>query len=98
MLVTLGTPNYGKSIGSVSCLLGLLWRCKTKHAARRASIAKEHIGCVGRVRFAAVNPTYLPTVLLERVTDFQLVKKFLAFYGTRRLITAFTCVRHLSLF
>jgi len=36
-------------------------------------------------------------VLLEKLTGFQLVKKFLAFYGTRRFITAFTSARHLSL-
>jgi hypothetical protein len=31
------------------------------------------------------------------LTDFQLVKKFPAFYGTRRFITAFTSARYLSL-
>jgi len=36
-------------------------------------------------------------VLLEKLTDLQLVKKFSAFYGTRRFITALTSVRHLSL-
>ena len=36
-------------------------------------------------------------VLLEKLTGFQVVKKFLAFYGTRRFITAFTSARHLSL-
>ena len=36
-------------------------------------------------------------VLLEKLTDLQLVKKFLAFHGTRRFITALTSVRHLSL-
>jgi len=45
--------------------------------------------------------TYLFTpwsrLLLEKLTGFQLVKKFPAFYGTRRLITAFTSVRHLPL-
>jgi len=45
--------------------------------------------------------TYLVTpwgrVLLEKVTDFQLVKKFPAFYGTRRFITHFTSASHLSL-
>ena len=45
--------------------------------------------------------TYLLTpwdrVLLEKLTGFQLVKKFPAFYGTRRFITAFTSARHLSL-
>ena len=45
--------------------------------------------------------TYLLTpwcrVLLEQLTGLQLVKKFPAFHGTRKLITALTSVRHLSL-
>ena len=45
--------------------------------------------------------TYLLTpwsrVLLEKLTGFQLVKKFPAFYGTRKFITAFTNAHHLSL-
>ena len=45
--------------------------------------------------------TYLLTpccrVLLEKLTGLQLFKKFPAFYGTRRFITALTSVRHLSL-
>ena len=36
-------------------------------------------------------------VLLEKLTGLQLVKKFLAFHGTRRFITALTSFRHLSL-
>ena len=36
-------------------------------------------------------------VLLEKLTGLQLVKKFPAFYGTRRFITALTSVRHLYL-
>ena len=36
-------------------------------------------------------------VLLEKLTGLQLVKKFHAFHGTRRLITALTSVHHLSL-
>jgi hypothetical protein len=36
-------------------------------------------------------------VLPEKLTDPQLLKKFSAFYGTRRFITAFTGARHLSL-
>ena len=47
------------------------------------------------------NNTYLLTpwcrVLLEKLTGLQLVKKFLAFYGTRMFITALKSVRHLSL-
>ena len=45
--------------------------------------------------------TYLLTpwcrVLLEKLTGLQLVKKFSAFHGTRRFISALTSVRHLSL-
>ena len=48
-----------------------------------------------------ISITYLLTpwcrVLLEKLTGLQLVKKFPAFHGTRRLITAHTSVRHLSL-
>ena len=36
-------------------------------------------------------------VLLEKLTGLQLVKKFPAFHGTQRFITALTSVRHLSL-
>ena len=36
-------------------------------------------------------------VLLEKLTGLQLVKKFPAFHGTRRFITALIRVRHLSL-
>jgi hypothetical protein len=35
-------------------------------------------------------------VLPEKLTGPQLVKKFHAFYETRRFITAFTTARHLS--
>ena len=45
--------------------------------------------------------TYLLTpwcrVLLDKLTGLQLVKKFPAFHGTRRFITALTNVRYLSL-
>ena len=36
-------------------------------------------------------------VLLEKLAGFQLVKKFPAFYGTRKFITPFTSACHLSL-
>ena len=49
----------------------------------------------------ACNGTALLTpwcrVLLENLTGFQLVKKFPAFHGTRRFITALTSVHHLPL-
>jgi len=37
------------------------------------------------------------TVLLEKLTGSQPVKKFPAFHGTRNFIAAFTSVRHLSI-
>ena len=37
-------------------------------------------------------------VLRDKLTGLQLVKKFPAFHGTRRFITALTIVRHLSLY
>jgi hypothetical protein len=40
--------------------------------------------------------TPLSTVLLEELTGFRLVKKYPAFYGTRRFITAVTSARCLS--
>ena len=54
---------------------------------------------------SAQDTTYLLTnlltpwcsVLLVKLTVLQLVKKFPAFHGTRRFITALTSVRHLSL-
>jgi hypothetical protein len=36
--------------------------------------------------------------LLEKLTGLPIVKKFPAFYGTQRFITAFTSTRHLFLF
>jgi hypothetical protein len=41
--------------------------------------------------------TPLSRVRLEKQTSLQLVKKFPAFYGTRKFITPFTSARHLSL-
>ena len=44
--------------------------------------------------------TYLLTPwsrVLEKLAGLQLVKKFPAFYGTRRFLTALTSARHLSL-
>ena len=55
----------------------------------------------GKVIGKQLKLTYLLTqwcrVLLEKLTGLQLFKKFPAFHGTRRFITALTSVRHLSL-
>ena len=49
--------------------------------------------------YSELTLTYLlhAAVFLEKLTGLQLVKKFPAFYGTRRFITALTSARHLSL-
>jgi len=57
------------------------------------------------LKYVCILLTYLLTyllipwcgLLLEKLTGLQLVKKFPAFHGTRRFITAQTSVRHLSL-
>jgi hypothetical protein len=41
--------------------------------------------------------TVWSTVLLEKLTGLKLVKKFPAFYATRRFIAAYTNARHLAL-
>jgi hypothetical protein len=55
---------------------------------------------LGRWYGPVVRQTYLLTpwsrVLLEKLTGLQLVKKFPAFYGTRKFITAFTSTLHMS--
>ena len=56
--------------------------------------------CYEGVRPSSSILTYLLTPwcrVLEKLTGLQLVKKFPAFHGTRRFITALTSVRHLSL-
>ena len=62
--------------------------------------------CNGKVSFKLMQIityllTYLLTpwcrVLLEKLTGLQLVKKFPAFHGTPKFITALTSFRHLSL-
>ena len=49
--------------------------------------------------YSRINNLLTPcsTVLFEKLTGFQLVKKFPPFYGTRRFITTFTTARQLPL-
>jgi hypothetical protein len=61
---------------------------------------KKYIRCCTKMpysRFISLTYSLHAAVFLEKLTGFQLVKKFSAFYGTRRFITAFTTARHLSL-
>ena len=60
-----------------------------------------NVACKMLPKYFVISSTYLLTpwcrVLLEKLTGLQLVKKFPAFHGTRRFITALTSVRQLSL-
>jgi hypothetical protein len=51
----------------------------------------------GQKLFTYILLTPWSVVLLEKLTGLQLVKKFTAFYGTRRFITTFTSAYHLPL-
>jgi hypothetical protein len=57
------------------------------------------VGGYGIYRYTSVlcTFTYSMEQILKKLTGFQLVKKFPAFYGNRRFITAFTNARHQSL-
>ena len=64
------------------------------HSVKISSYSQPYMHC-------NIDITYLLTpwcrVLLEQLNGLQLVKKFPAFHGTRRFITALTSVCHLSL-
>jgi hypothetical protein len=71
---------------------------------KHTHICKSHIFKIASFQDSTCIPktvlidhTARSRVLLEKLTGFQLVKKFLTFFGTRRLVTAFTSARHLSL-
>ena len=64
--------------------------------------AVSHVRAHATRYFSTISCTYTlitpwSRILLEKLTGIQLVKKFPAFYGTRRFITAFISARHLSL-
>ena len=61
------------------------------------SFLLKYGGEVFLVKFLIYLLTPWCRVLLEKLTGLQLVKKFPAFHGTRRFITALTSVHHLSL-
>ena len=64
----------------------------------------RHVG-ISQTDYTVLLRTYVHTclltpwrrVLLEKLTGSRLVKKFYAFHGSRRVITAFTSARQLSL-
>ena len=108
--LTLFRPNLEGSnqrCGETHCLrhMGTRGVCCIRHEDSRFV---RHVGnrlhCVATYLITYLL-TYLLTymltswrrVLLEKLTSSRPVKKFYAFYGNRRFITAFTSARHLSL-
>ena len=77
---------------------GVQWSrwCRIQHQELGVTESHPFFVCFDYLR------TYLLTpwsrVIIEKLTGSQVVKKFPAFYGTRRFITAFTRATHLSLF
>jgi hypothetical protein len=59
----------------------------------------RHVLFIITVTYPAKNYLLTPwsRVLLEKLTGSQLLKKYPAFYGSRRFITEFASARHLSL-
>ena len=89
----LGEKRSGLEVDSEppsSALLENEWNCSSSPSIRLIGVYRDNFYL-----------TYLLTpwcrVVLEKLTGLQLVKKFPAFYGTRRFLTALTSVRHLSL-
>ena len=91
-------------------MIGLNWSRKelTERPSKHGTQPSAFIKCTGLPKYLRIElissvygVTYLLTpwcrVLLEKLTGLQLVKKFPAYYGTRRFITAFTSFRQPSL-
>ena len=87
-------------IMKVNCHLGNSKRfspCKQPRALNIATLGGNITGRSASRELLNYILTPWRRALLEKLTGFQLVKIFPAFYGTRRFITAFTSARHLSL-
>jgi len=64
------------------------------YMVKKCGFNRMHRHCKGLLTFLL---TPCSRVLFEKLTGFQLVKKFPEFYVTQRFITAFTNASHLSL-
>jgi len=90
----------GSPRGSLTALLSLP-QCRAALGTIPSTLAWVDQSPVSQRVFATPIRVYLLApwcrVLLEKLTGLQLVKKFPAFHGTPRFITALTSVRNLSL-
>jgi len=80
-------------LGGGCCLKFQSWKncCSALNMEKNSNLKNRHLS----TRLYGV--TYQITLFLAKLTGPQLVKKFFAFYWTRRFITAFTIIHHLSL-
>ena len=85
---------------TIAFTLGLVWQSIYRIDPEMEQFIEE-ISCLLNYLLLTYVLAYLLTpwsrVILEKLTCSQLVKKFPAFYGTRRFINAFTSALHLSL-
>ena len=92
-------PNWSTSYEWNQISYGALQNEMTGQMFRDPLVRRTYVLTPWNLTFLQL--TYLLTawcrVLLEKLTALQLVKKFPAFHGTRRFITALPSVRHLSL-
>jgi len=91
-----GTINYCKTyVKRVSCT----WNDNIKEYSKEVTVQLGFIWLWRKVsvEFLQTRTHSWNRVFLEKLTCSQLVKKFTAFYRTRRFITTFTRARHLSL-
>ena len=65
--------------------------------SKGSALVSERVLCLGSTSSKTDLLPPWSRVFHEKLICFQLLKKFPAFYGTRRFITAFTSDRHLSL-
>jgi hypothetical protein len=85
-------------LGNFALTDRILWNSKWQNFSK---VSREHLNFILLSYWLTYLLNYLltpwNTVFLEKLTGLQLVKKFPAFYATRKFITPFTNARHLSL-
>jgi len=94
----LNTNKFFSSFFSKACILPTTWQMQSHTHTR--NVLNSSV-CFHFMQKNLNKNTYLITpwskIFLEKLADFQLVKKFPVFYGTRRFITEFTSAGHLFL-
>jgi len=80
----------------VSCR-NITWQRSSTHVRPKTVLCNRKIRCLLTYVLITHSLTPWSRFFLEKLTDFKLVKKLPAFYGTQKFITAFTSARQLSL-